>query len=109
MIDLVRKILTARVYEVAQQTPLERMGRLSVRLGAEVLLKREDLQPIHSFKVRGAYNCMVRLDETARAAGVICASAGNHAQGVALAARRLGLSAVVVMPCNHGSAGPPRN
>lgn len=98
MIDLVRKILSARVYEVAQQTPLDRLERLSARLDADVLLKREDLQPIHSFKIRGAYNRIVQLSAEERAAGVICASAGNHAQGVALAAQRLGLSALVVMP-----------
>ncbi len=98
MIDLVRRILSARVYEVARQTPLDRMERLSARLGAEVLLKREDLQPIHSFKIRGAYNRMVQLSAAERAAGVICASAGNHAQGVALAAQKLGVSATVVMP-----------
>ncbi len=98
MIDLVRKILSARVYEVAQNTPLDRMERLSARLNANVLLKREDLQPIHSFKVRGAYNCMVKLGPAERAAGVVCASAGNHAQGVALAARKLGIEATVVMP-----------
>lgn len=98
VIDLVRKILSARVYEVAQQTPLDRMGRMSARLGSEVLLKREDLQPIHSFKIRGAYNRIVQLSDAERRAGVICASAGNHAQGVALAARQLGLNATVVMP-----------
>lgn len=98
MINLVRQILCARVYEVAQQTPLERMERLSGRLGADVLLKREDLQGIHSFKVRGAYNRIVQLSPSERAAGVVCASAGNHAQGVALAAQKLGLKAMVVMP-----------
>ena len=98
MIDLVRKILSARVYEVARQTPLDRLGRLSARLGADVLRKREDLQSIHSFKVRGAYNRIVQLSDEERQAGVICASAGNHAQGVALAAQQLGLHATVVMP-----------
>ncbi|PWR23040.1 threonine dehydratase [Zavarzinia compransoris] len=98
MTDYVRRILDARVYDVAVQTPLDAMVRLGQRLGASVLLKREDLQPIFSFKIRGAYNKLVRLDAAARAAGVICASAGNHAQGVALSARRLGLRAVIVMP-----------
>src|SRR5690554_6559712 len=98
MIDMVRKILAARVYEVALQSPLDRLDRMSARLDAEVLLKREDLQPIHSFKVRGAYNRIVRLSPQERDSGVICASAGNHAQGVALAAQKLGLNATVVMP-----------
>ncbi|MDD3444983.1 MAG: threonine ammonia-lyase, biosynthetic [Zavarzinia sp.] len=98
MTDYVRKILDARVYDVAEQTPLDPLVRLGARIGADVFLKREDLQPIFSFKIRGAYNKLVRLDAAARAAGVVCASAGNHAQGVALSARRLGLRAVVVMP-----------
>ena len=98
MIDYVRKILDARVYDVAEQTPLDAMKRLSQRLGCRVLLKREDLQPVFSFKIRGAYNRIVRLSDAERAAGVICASAGNHAQGVALSARRLGMSATIVMP-----------
>jgi len=67
-------------------------------LGRDVLLKREDLQPVFSFKIRGAYNCIARLSPAARAAGVICASAGNHAQGVALSAQRLGIAATIVMP-----------
>ncbi len=98
MTDYVRKILDARVYDVAVQTPLDAMVRLGARIGAEVRLKREDLQPIFSFKIRGAYNKLVRLSPEARAAGVICASAGNHAQGVALSARQLGVSATIVMP-----------
>ena len=98
MTDYVRKILDARVYDVAVQTPLDGMVRLGQRLGASVWLKREDLQPIFSFKIRGAYNKLVRLDAAARAAGVICASAGNHAQGVALSAKRLGVAATIVMP-----------
>src|SRR6266478_6608062 len=99
MIDtLVRDILTSRVYEVAKETPLDHAPRLSARLGNTVLLKREDLQPTFSFKVRGAYNRMARLSEAERARGVIAASAGNHAQGVALAASRLGMRAVIVMP-----------
>ena len=98
MTDYVRRILDARVYDVAVQTPLDRMNRLSQRLQSQVWLKREDLQPIFSFKIRGAYNRIVRLSAAARAAGVICASAGNHAQGVALSAQRLGIQATIVMP-----------
>jgi threonine dehydratase len=96
--DYVRKILDARVYDVAVQTPLDRMPRLGQRLGREVLQKREDLQPVFSFKIRGAYNRIARLSAAERAAGVICASAGNHAQGVALSAKRLGIAATIVMP-----------
>ncbi len=96
--DYIHAIARARVYDVAEQTPLERAPRLSGRLGNEVLLKREDMQPVFSFKLRGAYNRIAHLTDEERARGVICASAGNHAQGVALAARRLGLSAVIVMP-----------
>lgn len=91
-------ILRARVYDVAIETPLERMPNLSRRVGNQVLLKREDLQPVFSFKLRGAYNKMAKLDPTVRARGVIAASAGNHAQGVALAAQRLGILALIVMP-----------
>ena len=96
--DYVRRILDARVYDVAVQTPLDRMTRLSQRLGGDIMLKREDLQPIFSFKIRGAYNRIARLPDAARKAGVICASAGNHAQGVALSANRLGIAATIVMP-----------
>ncbi|MEO8260876.1 MAG: threonine ammonia-lyase, biosynthetic [Acidobacteriota bacterium] len=95
---LVRDILTSRVYDVARETPLDAAPRLSARLDASVLLKREDLQPIFSFKIRGAYNRIVRLSGDQRAKGVIAASAGNHAQGVALSAQRLGMRAVIVMP-----------
>ncbi len=91
-------MLSARVYDVAVETPLDPLPRLAARLGRPVRLKREDLQSVHSFKLRGAYNRIAGLDATARARGVICASAGNHAQGVALAAERLGITAVVVMP-----------
>ena len=94
----IEKILRARVYDVAIESPLEPAPRLSRRLGNEVLLKREDLQPVFSFKVRGAYNRIAHLSEAAARRGVVCASAGNHAQGVALAARRRGISAVIVMP-----------
>ena len=92
------KILTARVYDVARETPLEPMPTLSQRLGSSVWLKREDLQPVFSFKLRGAYNRIAQLSEDERQRGVIAASAGNHAQGVALAASRLGIKAVIVMP-----------
>src|SRR3954466_5882266 len=96
--DYLEKILTARVYDVAIETPLECAANLSRRLGNHVLLKREDLQPVFSFKLRGAYNKMAHLSPEQLARGVICASAGNHAQGVALAARKLGCKAVIVMP-----------
>jgi threonine dehydratase len=93
-----QKILTARVYDVASETPLEPARSLSKRLANHVLLKREDSQPVFSFKLRGAYNKMAHLDAQQLERGVICASAGNHAQGVALAARRLGCRALIVMP-----------
>ena len=96
--DYLRRILTARVYDVAIETPLERAPNLSRRLGAQVWLKREDTQPVFSFKLRGAYNKMAHLTAEQRAKGVIAASAGNHAQGVALAAQQLGCRAVIVMP-----------
>jgi threonine dehydratase len=96
--DYVRRILDARVYDVAIQSPLDPMPRLSARLSSQVLLKREDLQPIFSFKIRGAYNRIARLSQVARDKGVICASAGNHAQGVALSAHKLGIDATIVMP-----------
>ncbi len=91
-------ILTARVYDVAQESPLEKAHNLSRRIGNHVWLKREDLQPVFSFKLRGAYNKMAGLSADALAAGVITASAGNHAQGVALGAQRLGCRATIVMP-----------
>jgi threonine dehydratase len=93
-----KKILRARVYDVADETPLDDAPRLSARLGNRVLIKREDLQPVFSFKLRGAYNKIVGLSDDERARGVIAASAGNHAQGVALAAQRLGIRARIVMP-----------
>ncbi|MGH6611938.1 MAG: threonine ammonia-lyase, biosynthetic, partial [Burkholderiaceae bacterium] len=96
--DYLERILKARVYEVAIQSPLEAAPRLSRRLGNHVLFKREDLQPVFSFKVRGAYNKIAHLSDTAASRGVICASAGNHAQGVALAAKRRGIQATIVMP-----------
>jgi threonine dehydratase len=94
----VERILKARVYDVAIESALDPMPRLSTRVGSQVLLKREDLQPVFSFKLRGAYNKIANLSETAARRGVICASAGNHAQGVALAARKRGIPAVIVMP-----------
>ncbi|MET0205157.1 MAG: pyridoxal-phosphate dependent enzyme, partial [Casimicrobiaceae bacterium] len=97
-IDYLQKILTAKVYDVAVETPLEEAVTLSRRLGNRVLLKREDQQPVFSFKLRGAYNKMANLSPAERAKGVIAASAGNHAQGVALAAQRLGCRATIVMP-----------
>ena len=98
MNDLLKHILLARVYEVAERTPLDLAENLSADTGNTVLLKREDLQPCFSFKVRGAYNKITNLTGEEKARGVICASAGNHGQGVALAAQRLGISATVVMP-----------
>jgi threonine dehydratase len=96
--DYLQKILTARVYDVAVESPLEPARSLSKRVGNHVLLKREDQQAVFSFKIRGAYNKMAHLSAEQLARGVICASAGNHAQGVALSARRLGCRAVIVMP-----------
>jgi len=88
----------ARVYDVAIETPLELAPKLSGRLHNEVLFKREDLQPVFSFKLRGAYNKIAQLSDDERARGVICASAGNHAQGVSLSAHKLGIDAIIVMP-----------
>jgi threonine dehydratase len=96
--DYLEKILNARVYDVAVETPLEFAPNLSARTGNRVMLKREDMQPVFSFKIRGAYNKMAHLTPTQRKRGVIAASAGNHAQGVALSAQKLGCRAVIVMP-----------
>lgn len=96
--DYVARINAARVYDVARVTSLDRARRLSDKLGVEVLLKREDTQDIHSFKIRGAYNKMSRLPKDVLAKGVLAASAGNHAQGVALSAKKLKTKAVIVMP-----------
>jgi len=96
--DYLERILRARVYDVAIESPLELAPALSRRLGNRLLLKREDLQPVFSFKLRGAYNKMVNLPPQKLARGVIAASAGNHAQGVALAAQKLGCRATIVMP-----------
>ena len=94
----VKKTLTSRVYDVAVETPLQSAPQLSKRLGNQILLKREDLQPVFSFKIRGAYNKLAQLSPEELARGVVTASAGNHAQGVALAARELGIKATIVMP-----------
>jgi threonine dehydratase len=96
--DYLKKILTARVYDVATESALEVAKNLSRRIHNTVLLKREDQQPVHSFKLRGAYNKMAHLTPEQLKKGVICASAGNHAQGVALGAKRLGVKAIIVMP-----------
>ena len=97
-IDYLQKILTAKVYDVAIESPLDLAPTLSRRIGNRVLLKREDQQPVFSFKLRGAYNKMAQLSDAERARGVITASAGNHAQGVALAAQKLRCKATIVMP-----------
>ncbi|WP_406828349.1 threonine ammonia-lyase, biosynthetic [Microbulbifer sp. ARAS458-1] len=94
----IKRILDARIYDVAIETPLEPMRQLSHRLGNRILLKREDLQPVFSFKIRGAYNKLLQLPPEQRAKGVIAASAGNHAQGLALGAQQLGVRATIVMP-----------
>ena len=96
--QLLHDILKSRVYDVARETPLDLAPRLSRRLSNEVLLKREDLQPVFSFKLRGAYNKIAHLREEEWARGIITASAGNHSQGVAFSARKLGLKATIVMP-----------
>ena len=96
--DYLKRILNARVYDVAQESALEPARNLSRRLHNKVLLKREDQQPVFSFKLRGAYNKIAHLTPEQLKKGVICASAGNHAQGVALGASRLGARAVIVMP-----------
>ena len=96
--DYLKRILTSKVYDIAIETPLELAPQLSSRLGNSVLLKREDTQAVFSFKLRGAYNKMAHLAQSALSRGVIAASAGNHAQGVALSAKRLGCKATIVMP-----------
>ncbi len=96
--NYIERILKARVYDVAIETPLDHAPRLSHRLDNRVMLKREDLQPVFSFKLRGSYNKIAHLSESVARRGVICASAGNHAQGVALAAQRRGIPAIIVMP-----------
>ena len=94
----IEKILTARVYDVAAETSLDPAVTLSKRQNNQVLLKREDLQSVFSFKLRGAYNCIYQLTRSKEVKGVIAASAGNHAQGVALSAKKLGIDATIVMP-----------
>ncbi|MBV1931565.1 MAG: threonine ammonia-lyase, biosynthetic [Porticoccaceae bacterium] len=94
----VKRILDARIYDLAVETPIDEAPLLSTRLNNRVLLKREDLQPVFSFKLRGAYNKMLQLSEAERDRGVVAASAGNHAQGLALAAKKMGVKATIVMP-----------
>src|ERR1044071_4116751 len=96
--DYLERVLKARVYDVAIESPLELAASLSKRLRNRLFIKREDLQPVFSFKLRGAYNKMAGLPRKRLRRGVIAASAGNHAQGVALAAQRLGCRAIIVMP-----------
>ena len=96
--NYLERILTAQVYDVAIESPLDLVANLSERIHNQVLLKREDLQQVFSFKLRGAYNKMIKLPPAVRNRGVIAASAGNHAQGVALAAKKLNCSATIVMP-----------
>ncbi|KAF3659653.1 Threonine dehydratase biosynthetic, chloroplastic [Capsicum annuum] len=96
--EYLTNILSSKVYDVAYETPLQNAPKLSERLGVKVWLKREDLQPVFSFKIRGAYNMMAKLPKEQLEKGVICSSAGNHAQGVALSAQRLGCNAVIAMP-----------
>ena len=94
----IKRILDARIYDLAEETPIDEAPLLSSRLNNRVLLKREDLQPVFSFKLRGAYNKMLQLSDAERARGVIAASAGNHAQGLALAAKKMAVKATIVMP-----------
>ena len=94
----IKKILSASVYDVAEETPVHTARSLSKRLGNNILIKREDLQPIYSFKIRGAYNCISKVTQAQRSCGVVAASAGNHAQGVAFSANHLGVDATIVMP-----------
>lgn len=96
--EYLRAVLRAPVYEAAQVTPLQKMEKLSSRLDNVILVKREDRQPVHSFKLRGAYAMMAGLTEEQKAHGVITASAGNHAQGVAFSSARLGVKSLIVMP-----------
>ncbi|MFT6366261.1 MAG: threonine dehydratase, partial [Bacteroidia bacterium] len=94
----IKRILDARVYDVARETPIHEASLMSKRLGNTVWLKREDLQPVFSFKLRGAYNKMSKLTQAQRDQGVVAASAGNHAQGLALAAKVMNVKAIIVMP-----------
>ena len=95
---LIEKILTARVYDVAIESPLDLAKSLSKRFGNNIFLKREDLQPVFSFKLRGAFNRMFQLSEAEKERGVVAASAGNHAQGVAISGQKLGIKTTIVMP-----------
>ncbi len=96
--SIIKRILQANVYDVAVETPLVRAKQLSARFDNNIIMKREDLQPVFSFKIRGAYNKIRQLSKEQLAKGVIAASAGNHAQGLALAAKKLGVQATIVMP-----------
>ena len=98
--DYLRTILSSNIYDLAQVTPLQKMEKLSERLNNKIFIKREDRQPVHSFKLRGAFAMITNLSKAQKEAGVIAASAGNHAQGVALSAKHLGLRALIVMPQN---------
>ena len=97
-LSYIKRILDARVYDVARETPVDEAPLMTARMGNTVLLKREDLQPVFSFKCRGAYNKMQRLSREQLERGVVAASAGNHAQGLALAAQKMGVAATIVMP-----------
>ena len=97
-VDYLRRILLAPVYDVAKETDLTPLTKLSARLGNQIFLKREDQQPVHSFKLRGAYNKLANLPKAQCIHGVVAASAGNHAQGLALAASKLGINATIFMP-----------
>ena len=101
--DYLRRILSSNIYDLAQVTPLQKMEKLSTRLKNNIFIKREDRQPVHSFKLRGAFAMISNLSKAQKEAGVIAASAGNHAQGVALSAKHLGLRALIVMPQNTPS------
>ena len=96
--EYLRKILLSPVYDVAVVTPLQKLEKLSERFDNTILLKREDLQPVHSFKLRGAYNKIAQLPKEAQQKGIVAASAGNHAQGCALSGKKLGVKATIVMP-----------
>ncbi|KAI7851921.1 threonine ammonia-lyase, biosynthetic [Circinella umbellata] len=98
--DYLRLILTSRVYDIVKETPLQEALNLNAKIGTKIYLKREDLQPVFSFKIRGAYNKVANLTAEEKAAGVIACSAGNHAQGVAMAAKKLGIKAKIVMPAS---------
>jgi len=98
MEEMLRRILTSRVYEAAIETPLDAAVSLSACMSNNILLKREDQQPVFSFKIRGAYNRIAHLSSEEKKRGVLAASAGNHAQGVAFSARKLQIPALIIMP-----------